>query len=653
MSQEVEDPYSSDEDDIQVVTRRPAAAGGKKAANRRSIAMSEDFVEETAVNKAVEKKATRKERFRASMKRTATSMKQKGASMQAAYRERKELQKQKVTATEAGDPESRKVIVEIPLGKKKIGINVTDEDGPSFITKVLKGSVADKLGLEVGMQILNISGVDCLDSSQSMVLTLLKVRPVTVELLRPEGAASPTPSVEAEASPAAASPVEGEGGDAAEDDDAPGDGFAGGESADEVAANTERAEQDHSSNKVTKRGSIFGNAAARLKEKAKKMANKGKKEPEPISENETVYVEGWFVKKGKSEQVDDRRRRFMQLVGPKALIRYYIGVDADGKPQKHRGDINLEQGFDFWNDEAKLIIDTPPRTWILEMKADDWERQMDEWLRHLREYREGNVLEWERPLDDEPQGGQAGMSTCPIDTTVPLGTPEPGVLRGWFMKKGKSEMLKDFTRRYHVLDEGACGIHYYKKLKDDTPTDKKGTIELAAGYEVTRTKANDGTESKIQIITPSRTWILIAEDGFSGDKVAEAKIWQRVLMEKRGQLVPALAGAAAPLDELVEEEEDDASPAAAEGESQASKKPPARPAPPKRPPPPEGAKAAEAESVPELTAEEEAAERQAARANIKAEEGPADEVPAEEAPAEEAAADDNAAADGGEEGAAE
>ena len=41
-----------------------------------------------------------------------------------------------------------------------------------------------------------------------------------------------------------------------------------------------------------------------------------------------MYATGWFIKKGKNEMVDDRRRRWMELLGPKQVINYYTGVDA-------------------------------------------------------------------------------------------------------------------------------------------------------------------------------------------------------------------------------------------------------------------------------------------------------------------------------------
>lgn len=494
--------------------------------------------------------------------------------------------------------------MEVPIGKKKLGINVSDDDGPSFITKVVKNSTAEKLGICVGMQVLKVSGTDCTDSSQNMVLSLLAIRPVVIELLRPEG------------------------------DDTPSEGFAGGETPDQLAVNTARASQDDGSGKAKPRASLFGGAAARLKEKAMKAAAVGKKKPEEKEvedddeeevdqEEDIVYAKAWFIKKGKSDARDDRRKRFCQLVGPRAVIKYYVAVDDQGNGTKQRGAIDLEDGFNFWNEEGTLFIDTPNRLWTLVLDGEDWQGTMDEWLRHLKEFREGNCLEWERPEEGadalpftdeigEPTE-EAGMETFPIDTRVPLGTPVPGELKGWFRKKGKSEKLADFTRRFHVLDEAACGIHYYKGVKDGEAVSKKGTIDLSAGYEVVRTTAADKTNSRLQIITPTRTWILIAEDGYRDNKVLEAKIWQRMLMEKRGTLVPELAGAdvSATLAEVPEE--DDATEESTETTNEESKPAPkavpARPKMPSRPPRP----SASSEPVPELTAEEEAAERMAAR----------------------------------------
>jgi hypothetical protein len=459
----------------------------------------------------------------------------------------------------------------VPVGKKKMGINISTEDGPSFITNVVKNSIADKLGFCKGMQIMKAGGIDCTDSSQNMVLSLLSIRPVMIELLRP-----------------------GAAGDA------------------------------------------------------------------PVAGEEQVYASGWFIKKGKSDARDDRRKRFCQLVGPKASIKYYTAVDEQGAGVKQRGSINLEDGFNFWNEESTLRIDTPNRLWTLVVTEDEWQPQMDEWLHHLKEYREGNCLEWERPPEGDAlpftdevgePSDHVGMESFPIDTRVPLGTPSPDELKGWFRKKGKSDKISDYTRRFHVLDEAACGIHYYKGVKDGEPVTKKGTVDLSAGYEVVRVVAADKTNSKLQIITPARTWVLIAEDGYRGNKVLEAKIWQRVLMEKRGELVPGMAGVDAvatvptSLDEVAEEDEGKTEePHKAEAETvpepvavAPKATPPARPpapvARPSRPSRP-GAAAAKVEEVPkveeapkveelpELTAEEEAAERKAAREGAVAAESP-------------------------------
>jgi hypothetical protein len=85
---------------------------------------------------------------------------------------------------------------------------------PIRIRQVARGSVAEKLGLTVGMQIAMVSDTNCLDSSQNMVLSLLAIRPVTVELLLPEGVEMPE----------------------IESPDAPKDGFEGGETPEQLAA---------------------------------------------------------------------------------------------------------------------------------------------------------------------------------------------------------------------------------------------------------------------------------------------------------------------------------------------------------------------------------------------------------------------------------
>jgi hypothetical protein len=83
--------------------------------------------------------------------------------------------------------------------------------------------------------------------------------------------------------------------------------------------------------------------------------------------------------------VDDRRKRFMELIGPVQVIKYYTGVDADGRGTKQRGAIKLDEGFSFKHDGAKLEIDTPSRTWVLMVADEEWGPQMDEWMRQLEE----------------------------------------------------------------------------------------------------------------------------------------------------------------------------------------------------------------------------------------------------------------------------
>ena len=143
-------------------------------------------------------------------------------------------------------------------------------------------------------------------------------------------------------------------------------------------------------------------------------------------------------------------------------------------------------------------------------------RAQEEWIALLMERQSGQ----EEELAEETAAAEAAA----------LEAQGPPPLRGWLDKQGAKGPVRTFRQRWFEYNDATGRLYYFKTRGDEEP---RGFVDLTTLQSITTT---DPGGRRFRLITPERTWVLLAED-------EQTMITWMDELHYRKSLLPAHAGA--------------------------------------------------------------------------------------------------------------